>query len=113
MLRKIQLKGVTFASNSTQLTGDSNTILDEAAQVLTENPGVNVEIGGHTDNLGIAAYNRDLSKRRADAVKAYLVAKGVAAERLTTKGYGPDNPVASNATRVGRAANRRIEFTPA
>lgn len=110
VLNIIELNGVSFASASAELTGDSNAILDEAARVLTENVGFNVEIGGHSDSLGVAAYNRDLSQRRADAVKAYLVSKGVGAERMSTKGYGPDKPVADNATAAGRAQNRRIEF---
>ena len=113
VLKTIELKGVTFASGSADLTGDSNAILDEAAQVLGDNPGVNVEIGGHTDNRGDANFNRDLSQRRADTVKAYLVGKGIAADRMTTKGYGPDKPIADNATNAGRQTNRRIEFTPA
>ena len=113
VLQKIELKGITFASSSAKLTGDSNTILDEAARVLSENPAVSVEIGGHTDNLGDATSNRALSQQRADTVKAYLANKGIAADRMTTKGYGPDQPITSNATAAGRAQNRRIEFTPA
>ena len=71
-----------------------------------------MEIQGHTDISGTHAYNMTLSQRRADAVKAYLISKGISAERMTTKGYGPDRPIATNATGAGRAENRRVEFKP-
>jgi OOP family OmpA-OmpF porin len=69
-----------------------------------------VTIIGHTDNSGNRATNISLSQARADAVKGYLVAKGIASQQLTTTGVGPDQPIASNDTADGRARNRRIEF---
>jgi outer membrane protein OmpA-like peptidoglycan-associated protein len=69
-----------------------------------------VEVAGHTDNRGAAAYNRDLSQRRAEAVRSYLVSKGVNGGNLSARGYGPDSPVADNKTANGRAENRRVEL---
>jgi OOP family OmpA-OmpF porin len=78
--------------------------------VLNDNPTLRVEISGHTDNTGSLGLNLTLSADRAAAVKAYLVGKGVAAERIETRGAGPNEPVADNATKSGRSKNRRIEF---
>jgi outer membrane protein OmpA-like peptidoglycan-associated protein len=69
-----------------------------------------VEVGGHTDSTGSRATNTRLSQARAESVMAYLVSKGVAAGQLAAKGFGPDEPVADNATREGRAQNRRVEL---
>ena len=104
------LIGVDFGFNSARLRSEAYPILFHAAQVLLENPEINVEIQGYTDNIGSARYNKKLSERRAQVVKNYLVARGVQADRLTVKGYGEANPIASNKTAVGRAMNRRIEF---
>ena len=106
----IVLKGVNFATNSARLTGNSTTILDEAAATLVKRGDVKTEVAGHTDNRGSAQRNRTLSQARAEAVMRYLVSKGVNANNLTAKGYGQDNPVADNATESGRAANRRVEL---
>jgi OmpA-OmpF porin, OOP family len=90
-------------------------VLDEAAQILTDNPGVRVTIEGHTDSIGTEAYNQRLSERRATAVKRYLVSRGISAECLETIGYGKTRPIAPN-TRgrrdnpEGRAMNRRAEL---
>jgi OOP family OmpA-OmpF porin len=86
--------------------------LDEAAMVFEKNPGLNVVIEGNTDNIGTAAYNMKLSLERANAVRDYLVKKGVAKDRLSTKGYGFSRPIATNATEEGRALNRRVQLTP-
>ena len=86
--------------------------LDEAASILKKNPDLKVEIDGHTDSTGPAAYNMTLSERRAKAVMKYFVDKGVEAQRLTTKGFGSTNPAASNDTKEGRAKNRRVTLTP-
>ena len=69
-----------------------------------------MEIRGYTDNTGKKTANMKLSQSRAESVKAWLVKKGIAADRITARGYGPDNPIADNKTKEGRAQNRRIEF---
>ena len=94
------------------LKASSYPVLDEIIEGMKQQPELQVEIQGHTDISGTHAYNMDLSQRRADAVKTYLVSKGIAAKRMTTKGYGPDRPVATNTTGKGRADNRRVEFKP-
>lgn len=104
------LKGVNFESGSAVLTPDSYRVLDEVVRSLMAKPDVKVEILGYTDNVGKASFNLGLSERRAEAVKQYLVNAGVDAARVTTKGYGEENPVAGNTTPEGRAQNRRIEF---
>jgi len=104
------LEGVTFATGSADLTGDSRTVLDIVAESLRGNPDVRVEVGGHTDNTGSSVVNTRLSQARAGAVRNYLISKGLAADRLTARGYGPDNPVASNNTVAGRQQNRRVEL---
>jgi len=70
-----------------------------------------IELGGHTDDVGAAAANKTLSQNRADAVSTFLIEKGIPEERLTTKGYGTEKPLASNDSEEGRAQNRRTEFT--
>lgn len=104
------IKGIDFATGSDRLAASSSKILDEAVEVLNDHPALRLEISGHTDSTGDAAFNRDLSQRRAEAVKTYLVQRGVAAERLEAVGHGPDKAIADNATPEGRAKNRRVEF---
>ncbi|MEJ2722806.1 MAG: OmpA family protein, partial [bacterium] len=104
------LKGVQFESGSAALTPDSYRILDEVVRSLMAYPEVRVEIRGYTDNVGKASFNLGLSERRAEAVKQYLVNAGIDPARLTTRGFGEENPIATNATPEGRAQNRRIEF---
>jgi outer membrane protein OmpA-like peptidoglycan-associated protein len=104
------LKGVNFASASATLLPESMAVLDAVAAALKADGSAAVEIGGHTDSSGSAALNRRLSQRRAEAVRAYLVSKGVPAASLTAKGYGADMPVGDNATADGKAANRRVEL---
>jgi OOP family OmpA-OmpF porin len=104
------LQGVTFATGSAQLTGDSRTVLDIVAESLRGNPDVRVEVGGHTDNTGSSVVNTRLSQARAGAVRDYLLSRGVAADRMTARGYGPENPVADNGTAAGRQRNRRVEL---
>jgi len=87
-------------------------MLDEAASILKKNPDLKVEIDGHTDSTGPAAYNMKLSENRAKAVMDYFVAKGIDPKRLATKGFGLTRPAASNDTKEGRAKNRRVELTP-
>lgn len=85
-------------------------ILDEALMVYRKNPGLKIEVQGFTDSIGTEEYNMGLSKRRADAVRNYLVDKGVDPKVISTRGFGESNPVASNDTKEGRALNRRVEF---
>lgn len=108
---KLILEGVNFQTGKSTLVDMSQTILDQVAASLVGNPEVTVEIGGHTDITGSKATNTRLSLARANSVKAYLVSKGVEASRLTTKGFGPDVPVADNKTADGRLKNRRVELT--
>ncbi len=108
---RIVLRGVNFQTNSAELTEDSVEILDRVAGTLVANPEIAVEIAGHTDSDGDAAYNIDLSQRRAETVMSYLVESGVATERLTAAGYGEEQPIASNDTAEGKAMNRRVELT--
>lgn len=107
---RIILEGVNFETAKATLLPGAMAILDQVAGSLIGNPEAEVAIHGHTDNVGGAKYNQDLSLRRAESVKAYLVSKGVTAERMSTRGYGFVKPIADNATAQGRAKNRRIEF---
>ncbi len=88
------------------------SMLDDVVRIIRQNPDLRVEIQGHTDSIGSEAYNMDLSRRRANAVKTYLVNQGISSARLTTVGYGESRPVATNATKEGRAKNRRVELQP-
>ncbi|MDL2271624.1 OmpA family protein [Desulfovibrio sp. OttesenSCG-928-I05] len=106
----IGLRSVQFAFDSAAIDGPSSAILDEAAQILKANPG-RVMISGHTCNIGNAAYNMQLSIRRANAVKEYLVKKGVPASMLSTEGFGLTRPQFDNRTEEGRRLNRRAEAT--
>lgn len=101
---------VHFATNRARILADSFTLLNTVAQVLNDFPDVTVEVQGHTDSRGSDSHNQDLSNRRASAVRDYLVRQGVAANRMTSRGYGESRPIESNATREGRAGNRRVEF---
>ncbi|MCL2581820.1 MAG: OmpA family protein [Streptosporangiales bacterium] len=103
--------GVTFATGSTSLTPRSAAALSRVASMLAREPGLRVRIAGYTDDSGPAAVNQALSLARASATRDYLAAHGVSASRLAAAGYGAEDPVATNATAAGRAANRRIEFT--
>jgi OOP family OmpA-OmpF porin len=104
------IQGIYFEFNSATIRKKSAPTLDEAARIFREFPDIRVEISGHTDNVGKAEYNTDLSKRRTEAVKQYLIDKGVEGGRIVTRGAGPEEPIADNGTEVGRAKNRRIEF---
>jgi len=104
------LRGIQFVSGKDIIKKSSYTILNEVVTVMKENLTYNLEINGHTDNLGPAEMNLYLSQKRADAVKNYLTGSGIDASRLTAKGYGSTMPVADNATSYGRAKNRRVEF---
>lgn len=108
--QEVVLHGVNFAYNSTELTGTSREVLDNAARILGDNPGVRVEVAGHTDSIGSDGYNLRLSQGRAGSVVNYLISKGVGTDRLIPKGYGESQPKTSNMLAPGRAINRRTEF---
>jgi outer membrane protein OmpA-like peptidoglycan-associated protein len=105
------LEGVNFETNKADLDPLSTAILDGVAERLLAWPDVKIEVGGHTDSTGSAEWNRTLSQARAGTVRQYLIDNGVAANRITAKGYGPDKPIADNATEDGKAKNRRVELT--
>ncbi|MBK8481984.1 MAG: OmpA family protein [Proteobacteria bacterium] len=104
------IRGITFESGSAKIRKSSFARLDAAIKVLQEYGDLRLRVRGHTDTTGTRELNLALSAERAEAVKTYLVGKGVAAERLKAEGLGPDEPVASNVKAAGRAENRRIEF---
>lgn len=107
---KIPLRNITFDYNSWELNEDAKREIDRIYKLLKENPTVIVEIAGHTDDRGSAAYNLTLSQKRANAVKEYLLQKGMPPNRFVTKGYGESQPIADNKTEEGRAKNRRFEL---
>ncbi|SHH93618.1 Tetratricopeptide repeat-containing protein [Chryseolinea serpens] len=104
------LNNIFFDVDKYDLQDRSTPELQKIVRFLNENPGIRVQISGHTDNSGAADYNRQLSEKRALSVYNYLIKSGVDKKRLTTKGFGPDKPVATNDTDEGRQQNRRIEF---
>lgn len=104
------MSGIQFENGKATIKKNSYKVLDEIAKTFINNPNYMIEVQGHTDNVGKHSYNVDLSERRAQSVRTYLVNKGVPAERLTAHGYGPDKPIADNKTKAGRAKNRRVEF---
>lgn len=105
---EIRLPGVNFETNSARLLPGAGQVLDDAAATLERNPGIIVEVAGHTDSDGAAAYNEELSARRAITVRDYLVNKGIGEERLAVRGYGESQPIADNGTPEGKAQNRRV-----
>jgi len=104
------LTGINFAFDSSKLDKASENLVDRAVNNLNRNPQMAVLIEGHTDSTGPDDYNLALSLKRAKAVEMYMVSKGIAANRLSTKGLGESDPIASNDTKEGRAKNRRVEF---
>lgn len=107
---KIQLRNIFFATGSATLTPESNAELDRLVKLMKDVPKLKVEISGHTDNVGGESFNQKLSEDRAASVVTYLVSKGIAKDRLTSKGYGSSRPVATNNSAEGRQQNRRTEF---
>jgi OOP family OmpA-OmpF porin len=104
------LENIFFDVDKYELKEKSVTELKKILRFLNENPSVRIEISGHTDNTGSAAYNVQLSEKRAQSVNNYLVSQGISQSRLTPKGYGSQQPIASNDTEEGRQKNRRIQF---
>ncbi len=102
---------ITFRTGSADLNAQFFKVLDGVASVARKYDKTIIEIAGHTDNVGGAEFNKQLSQRRANAVAQYLMSRGVAESRIMTVAGGEDHPIASNATEQGRAANRRVEVT--
>ena len=110
-MERIVLEPVHFEFDKSSLTPLGRRVLDEAAEKLKDNPNLTVEIEGHTDSIGTELYNLGLGKRRAEAVKGYLVLRHqIDSERMTALSYGESRPIADNRTAEGRAQNRRVEF---
>ncbi|MEE9431747.1 MAG: OmpA family protein [Melioribacteraceae bacterium] len=107
---KFVLNNLNFVFDKDILVEKSKQILFDATSVLKKHSNISVRIEGHTDNIGADDYNQYLSIMRSNAVKRYLIENGISKSRLTTKGFGEKNPIATNKTSAGRALNRRIEF---
>jgi outer membrane protein OmpA-like peptidoglycan-associated protein len=107
---KVILKNIFFDTNKFIIKDESKPELQKLIEFLTLNASIKIEVSGHTDNIGTEQSNQILSENRAKAVYQYLITNGVPAERLTFKGYGETQPIASNDTDDGRAKNRRTEF---
>ncbi|HEX6791931.1 MAG TPA: OmpA family protein [Candidatus Krumholzibacteria bacterium] len=108
--KQFVLRGINFESGRADLTPDSHTVLDQVIASLNAYPEARLEIRGHTDAQGPANFNLQLSQKRAESVRQYLIKGGIDPSRVTAVGIGEDEPMASNATAEGRALNRRIEF---
>ncbi|MEP3210087.1 MAG: OmpA family protein [Maribacter sp.] len=102
--------GVYFDTNKSNVKGTSATTLDKLAAIFEEYPNSDILVEGHTDSAGPDDYNMQLSEQRALSVTKYLIAKGLSAKRFTTKWYGENQPKGDNATKEGKATNRRVEL---
>ena len=102
--------GITFAFDSSDVQPQFQPTLNEVASTLSQFPKTYIDIYGHTDNVGSETYNQGLSERRAQSVANYLASHGVQSARMATRGYGLTQPIATNTTDAGRAANRRVEI---
>ena len=109
---KLVLYGVNFDFDKSTLRPEDIAIIDRDVTSLDNWGNVNIEVAGHTDSRGSDEYNIKLSQRRAEAVRDYLIDKGIASGRLSARGYGESQPIASNATDEGRFQNRRVELIP-
>ena len=105
----ITLGDVLFEFNRAEVKASAQARMAQLADFLRQYPDRRVSIEGHTDNIGTAAYNNELSQRRAEAIRSQLIGLGIASERVSTVGYGKDFPVAANDTDTNRAINRRVE----
>ena len=105
------LTGIKFNSSASTFKQQSYDIMDDVVSVMTEYPGIEVRIAGHTDSQGVEENNQKLSEKRANAVMNYLVSKGISPTRLRSVGFGEVSPIADNNTAAGRAENRRVEFS--
>ena len=102
--------GITFGYDSATVQPQFQPTLNDVASVLAQYPKTYIDVLGHTDSDGSDAYNQTLSERRARSVADYLIGRGVQSARIGTRGYGEPQPIASNATEEGKAANRRVEI---
>jgi OOP family OmpA-OmpF porin len=105
-----QLRALQFVQSKTELLPDAQPALEQLLQFMQSQPTAEIELSGHTDNQGDFDQNLALSKQRVDVIKAYLVSNGIAANRITTRGYGPTRPIASNNSETTRQLNRRVEM---
>jgi outer membrane protein OmpA-like peptidoglycan-associated protein len=105
----LTLGDVLFESGRAELKAGAVSNLTRLVVFLNQNPGRNVEIEGHTDNVGSDDYNQGLSQRRADSVKAYLVQQGIGSQRIVASGKGESQPITDNESASGRQQNRRVE----
>jgi outer membrane protein OmpA-like peptidoglycan-associated protein len=101
---------VLFDTGKANLRPEARERLAKVAGILLAYPDIRIEIDGYTDSTGTVAFNERLSRERAAAVESYLSQQGVAGTSMTTQGFGPDNPIASNSTSTGRQQNRRVEM---
>jgi len=101
---------IHFKYNSNELSGDALIKLDEATEIMTQNPDTDIIIKGHTDSFGFYDYNKELSLFRANIVKSFLTGKGINPTKIKTIGMGPENPIDTNETAKGRRSNRRVEI---
>lgn len=108
-LRIFKIDNLYFDTNKWEIKKECYPPLDFLYEQLKQNPNMKIEIAGHTDNIGSDEYNLRLSQNRANAVKEYLVNKGISPDRIIAKGYGKSSPLESNDTEIGRARNRRTE----
>ena len=108
--KPIVLEGASFATGSAKLLKSADKQLNEVVEAVKQEPNIKLEVSGYTDNRGKKSSNLLLSKKRAEAVKAYLVKHGVAADRVSAMGHGETNQFGDNSTEEGRAANRRVEI---
>jgi len=104
------LRNIFFETNSYELKNESTAELNKLVQFLNQNPTVNIEVSGHTDNVGSDQINQKLSENRAKSVYSFLILKGIKSDRIMFKGYGKTQPVSDNSTDAGRALNRRTEI---
>ncbi len=109
--RALSLQVINFEVDKADIPEVNKAVLDRAVEVMKNVPNMQLMILGHTDSDGDDAHNQELSQRRAESVKQYLVSKGVDASKLMTKGMGETDPIATNQTDNGKFRNRRIEFT--
>jgi outer membrane protein OmpA-like peptidoglycan-associated protein len=106
----VSLPDILFDTDQATLKNDAKIVIAKLAGILLILPELNLRVEGHTDSTGSADYNQDLSERRAVSVRDFLAQQGIGGQRMVAVGYGLSRPVADNATREGRAKNRRVEI---